>query len=90
MPKPVQDYVFTNHALSEMERRGINKDEVSAVLVKPEQSEPVRKGRVVLQSKISSGDPEKEYLLRVFVDIDRNPPRIVTAYLTSKIDKYWR
>jgi len=26
----------------------------------------------------------------VFVDIDRQPPEVVTAYRTSKIEKYWR
>jgi hypothetical protein len=25
----------------------------------------------------------------VFVDIDRQPAQVVTAYRTSKIDKYW-
>jgi hypothetical protein len=25
-----------------------------------------------------------------FVDIDRQPAEVVTAYLTSRIDKYWR
>ena len=31
-----------------------------------------------------------EYLLRVFVDIDRTPAEVVTAYRTSKFAKYWR
>jgi hypothetical protein len=29
------------------------------------------------------------YLLRVVVDEDEHPPVIVTAYRTSKIEKYW-
>jgi len=29
-------------------------------------------------------------LVRVFVDIARVPPEVVTAYQTSKIEKYWR
>jgi hypothetical protein len=89
-PKSVQRYIFTEHALAEMARRGISKDEVAKVLAKPEQVEPVRKGRAAYQSKLGVGDPPKEYLLRVFVDVDRNPPEIVTAYRTSKVDKYWR
>lgn len=24
------------------------------------------------------------------VDVDRNPPEVVTVYRTSKIEKYWR
>ena len=33
--------------------------------------------------------PEKQYLVRVFVDLDRHPAEVVTAYRTSKIEKYW-
>jgi hypothetical protein len=29
------------------------------------------------------------YLVRVFVDVDRDPAEVVTAYRTSKISKYW-
>lgn len=89
-PKPIRRFVFTDHALSEMARRGISEDQVAAVLAKPEQSESVRIGRTVYQSKLSFGEPLKEYILRVFVDTDRKPPHVVTAYLTSKIEKYWR
>ena len=89
-PKPVRHFVFTDHAHSELARRGISEDQVKAVLAKPEQSESVRKGRTVYQSKLSSGELPKEYILRVFVDVDRNPPQVVTAYRTSKIEKYWR
>jgi len=31
----------------------------------------------------------KMYLLRVVVDEDEQPPVIITAYRTSKIEKYW-
>jgi hypothetical protein len=44
----------------------------------------------VYQSRIEAGKPPQKYLLRVFVDVDREPPDVVTAYRTSKIDKYWR
>ena len=27
---------------------------------------------------------------RVFVDVDRDPPEVVTVYRTSKLEKYWR
>lgn len=35
------------------------------------------------------GEPEKYYLVRVFVDVDRDPAEIVTVYRTSRIEKYW-
>lgn len=73
-----------------MARRQITADEVAQVLSEPEQMETVRVNRVVYQSRIDVGDPSKMYLLRVFVDIDRQPPEVVTVYRTSKVEKYWR
>jgi len=32
----------------------------------------------------------KEYLVRAFVEINRDQIEVVTAYRTSKIEKYWR
>lgn len=89
-PEPIKNYIFSDHALAEMARRGISKDEAAAVLAKPEQSELIRAGRTVYQSKLHFGVPSKEYILRIFVDIDRSPPQVVTVYRTSKIEKYWR
>lgn len=36
------------------------------------------------------GEGARMYLVRVVVDIDREPAEVVTAYRTSKISKYWR
>lgn len=33
---------------------------------------------------------EKAYVVRAFVDVWRKPPEVVTAYKTSKVEKYWR
>jgi len=89
-PKPVTDFVFTDHALLEMKRRGISEYNVSVVLAKPEQMELVRAGRAVYQAKIDWDNLPKTYILRVFVDVDRIPPQVVTVYKTGKIEKYWR
>jgi hypothetical protein len=89
-PSGVPHYVLTEHALFEMRRRGLNEDIVRRVLASPEQEVAIRPGRVALQSRISTGEPAKRYLLRVFVDVDRDPAEVVTVYRTSKIDKYWR
>ncbi len=84
------NYVFTSHARFEMQRRGLSEDRVRQVLEAPEQRWEVRPGRHVLQSKISIGEPSKTYVVRVIVDVDRQPNEVVTAYRSSKIDKYWR
>jgi len=88
--EPILDFVFTDHSLIEMVRREITQEDVRAVLANPEQTEMVREGRAVYQAKREMGEPPAAYILRVFVDIDRKPPYIVTVYRTSKIEKYWR
>jgi len=76
--------VLTAHALAQMVLRQLAADEVRQVLADPEDVLPVRPGRVVAQAL--SGN----HLIRVFVDIDRTPPEVVTAYRTSQISKYRR
>jgi hypothetical protein len=70
-----------------MARRDIPEETLRETLRHPEQRIP-GKGRDVLQSRVEISG--KRYLVRVFVDVDRQPPEVVTVYRTSKIDKYWR
>ena len=87
MTEPVGVFVVTAHAASEIRRRGIDEAIVRQVLATPGQRQSVRPGRDVLHSRFEIAG--KWYLVRVFVDIDRMPAEVVTAYRTSKIDKYW-
>ncbi len=80
-------WTVSEHANREMRRRNIDRELLETVLSAPEQTISVSPTRVVMQSRHARR--ERTYLLRVFVDIDRNPPVVVTAYLTSKVDKYW-
>jgi uncharacterized protein DUF4258 len=84
----ITNYIFTDHAATEINRRGLTVKTIDEILKSPEQRLDVRPGRVVLQSRIEESG--LEYLVRVFVDIDRNPAEVVTAYRTSKVLKYWR
>lgn len=86
----VTGYRITAHARSEMLRRQISEEEIAVVLAAPGQVETARQGRSVYQSLFQSENSGKTYLVRVFVDIDRVPPEVVTVYRTSKITKYWR
>ena len=54
----------------------------TSVLAAPERLFEERPGRVVAQGMIGA------YLLRVFVDVDRTPPEVVTVYRTAKLRKY--
>lgn len=92
MPKlsPIKNYRLNDHARFEMTRRQISDETITQVLANPDDTETVRAGRAVYQSQIEIGDPAKIYLIRIFVDVDRTPPEVVTVYRTSKVAKYWR
>ncbi len=40
------------------------------------------------QSRVAR-ETKKVVLLRVFIDIDRQPAEVVTTYVTSNVSKYW-
>lgn len=86
---PLISYRLTEHARVEMERRQIGEQEIAHVLASPEQILIVRTGRVVYQARVEIGEPPKRYLLRIFVDVDRDPAEVITVYRTSKVEKYW-
>ena len=88
--QPITTYRLTDHARLKMARRQVSEAEVGRVLTAPEQAECVREGRAVYQSRMAQGDPPKTYILRVVVDIDREPSEVVMAYRSSKVQKYWR
>ena len=78
---------FTPHALAECERRSIETETIQRIVESPEQIVPNIGGRVVYQSKIPFGN--KSYLVRVVVEVTDQEIVVITAYRTSKIDKYW-
>jgi len=78
----LREAIITPHAAEQMQRRQIGETDVRAVLATPEDVRPVREGRVAVHGMMG------EYLLRVFVDMDRTPAEVVTVYRTSKVDKY--
>lgn len=84
------DYVFRDHARYEMARRHISEWLVRRVLDDPDQVLEIRPGRMVYQSIVEAARPNRRYLLRVFVDVDQRPSEVVTAYSTSRIERYWR
>lgn len=85
---PFDDAVFSDHALSEMARRGLSEAEVRGVLSAPDTVTAVRPGRIVAQGRMGDAAGGRPYLIRVFVDVDRDPTVVVTAYRTSKLAKY--
>jgi len=73
---------FTKHALERMRIRGITKVEVIDAITNSEKELKDSQGNLIAQ-KVG-----KKFLLRVFYYIEEESKIVVTAYKTSKIDKY--
>ena len=73
-----------------MTRRGIPLALVQAVMENCEQRvvDESNEYRWIYQTRFPFEDG-KMYLLRVVVDESETPPVAITAYRTSKIEKYW-
>ena len=82
MKSDLREAVLTDHAREQMRRRQLSEASVRAVLSGPEEVLPVRVGRVVAQAAVGG------FLIRVFVDVDRQPAEVVTVYRTRKLEKY--
>jgi len=76
------------HVRQEMARRGLPLAVVESVLAAPAQKVPEHGNIVCYQSKMEIN--QKPYLVRVMVNETTAPPKVVTAYRTSKISKYWK
>ena len=81
-------YRLSTHAKEEIERRKIPQGWVESVLEKPDQVVPERGVLKAYQSKRDIGG--KMFLVRVMVDDGVDPAVVVTAYRTTKIEKYWK
>jgi Domain of unknown function (DUF4258) len=77
------NFVFSKHALEQMELRSISKSIVEEILASPDQIK-AEEGKMVYQSVVEKG----RYLIRIFVN-DESPKTVITVYKTSKISKYY-
>ncbi len=85
MPKPPH-FLYSKHALEQINHRGLSKDTIDMIIRKPDHILPDSEDVAVYQKLVKEED--KHYLYRVFVNKIKNPPVIITAYKTSKTDKY--
>jgi len=83
------DFVFSKHAHEQMLRRSINYETVLMVLSQPDQivADNDNPALVIYQSLIK--EDSQMFLLRIFVNRDKQPNMVVTLYKTSKISKYY-
>jgi len=82
-----REYLYSSHALEQMNLRGVSKSMVESILLKPDQHKE-RDDLTIFQS-ICTEDTGEPFLVRVFVNEKKVPNLIVTVYKTSKIQKYY-
>lgn len=82
-------YSLSKHAREEIKRRQISEFLLGEVLKNPQQIVEGFGGKKVYQSKVDFGRG-RIYLLRAIVDDTMDPVVVITAYRTSRIEKYWR
>jgi hypothetical protein len=80
------DFTFSQHALDQMDSRGISKETVENILANPDQILTLD-DLTVFQQVVSKENPL--FLIRVFVNMRKTPNLVVTVYQTSKISKYY-
>ncbi len=85
--KIVENYVLSRHALEQMEIRGISLIEIELTLQEPSGITKESNGLTVFQ-RLFLNEEGQQYLLRVFINQETNPVKVVTGYKTSKILKY--
>jgi hypothetical protein len=83
------DFIISKHAHEQMSRRGINYETVMGVVSNPDQTivDNETPTKIIRQSLIK--EDNRIFLLRVFVDTDKQPNVIITVYKTTKISKYY-
>jgi hypothetical protein len=80
---------ISGHARTAMVRRAIGEAQLREVLRAPQAVVPAnRPGRVVVQGRVTLGNPPLEALLRVVVEVGLDPPEVVTVYATTQFRRY--
>lgn len=83
------DIVISDHARFEIVRRQLSEEMVRSVAQNPQQVVKLNKIRKICQNRYYDSAEGKEIILRVICEERRNRLFVITAYRTSKIDKYW-
>ncbi|MDP1623336.1 MAG: DUF4258 domain-containing protein [Bacteroidales bacterium] len=80
-------YLFSQHATEQMNLRGISREIVVGILNSPD--ETIEVDNLLIFQSIVKDVQEPRFLIRVFVNMTKIPPLVVTVYKTSKIEKYY-
>ncbi len=81
---------LSEHVLSEIRRRQLDIREIERIIQSPEQEVPAKKDRVIIQGRYFDEKENKKMLLRIIGERSEGNFYVITAYKTSKIEKYWK
>ncbi len=82
------EFTFSKHALEQMLIRHISMEEALGTLQYADNVIKLEDEQYIYQKTFESVDKPK-YLIRIFVNGNKNPGLIKTLYRTSKIYKYY-
>lgn len=83
----MSQFQLSFHALEQMAIRGISEEVTFLVLNDPDEILTETEGQLIFQKRVLF-DTGKEYLVRAFVNTEKNPALVKTVYRTSKFSKY--
>ncbi len=79
---------YSRHALAQIKERNISRKKIRETLLNPEQIVIGKnKKKIAQRVYIIKG---KQFLLRVIFTEKEDYMEVITTYLTTKINKYWR
>lgn len=81
---------ISNHAREQMKERGISEEMVLGIISFPQQTIPNGPEKQIYQSIQYFEEDKRNFLVRVFVNIVKQPNLVITVYRTGKIEKYWQ
>jgi hypothetical protein len=82
----VEYFRISGHAKEQIRIRGLSIQIIEMVWDDPDSVLPESSGVICLQKIVLENN--KPYLYRVFINLENEPPIIITAYKTSKFWKY--
>ncbi|NDC41316.1 MAG: DUF4258 domain-containing protein [Chitinophagia bacterium] len=80
------EFAFSHHALEQMTARGITAATVKELL--DDAAQIVEQNEITIYQALLN-EYGKTYLIRIFVNTEKQPPLVITVYKTSKIGKYY-
>ena len=76
---------ISNHAREQMKDRGITEEMVLGIISSPQQIIPQGPEKVIYQSVKYFEEEKRNFLVRVFVNIIKQPNLVITVYRTSTL-----